>query len=94
LRKNRSKKSQLKKLNQKQRAMFKLQELNQDGSERLDANGNIVTQTISDATYYRLMDTPIGKKRWRRIKEPEFVPHRGTLQEEKQNAPKRTHKSK
>jgi hypothetical protein len=49
--------------------MVRIQELNEDGSPRLDDNGNPIYQTITEETFYELMDTPIGKKRWLRVRE-------------------------
>ena len=48
---------------------MKIQELNQDGSARLDDNGKPIYQYVPDAAYYELMETPIGQKRWKRVTE-------------------------
>ena len=51
-----------------------MQELNEDGSPRLDDNGNPIFQLITEQTYYKLIETPIGAKRWRRVQEVNTVP--------------------
>jgi hypothetical protein len=71
--------------------MLKIQELNEDQSPRLDDNGDPIYQFVSDDTYYKLINTPIGQKRWKLIKEqklkievqrvPESEPEPGTILE-------------
>ena len=66
---------------------MKIQELNGDGTPRLDANGNPVIQDVTEETYYNLMDTPIGEKLWRRVRD--YVPN-----EVSKPVAKRSHKTK
>jgi hypothetical protein len=43
---------------------MQLQELNQDGSPRLDDNGDPIIRTYSEGFCYRLLNTPVGKRRY------------------------------
>jgi hypothetical protein len=48
---------------------MRILELNQDGSQRLDDNGEPIIISIPDWQYYRLIETPIGKKRYRLVED-------------------------
>ena len=73
--------------------MPKIQELIEDGSPRLDDNGNPIFQVIDDMTFYKLMETPIGKKLWRKVKDSivlkEEIPAMAKVEERRKTARKK-----
>ena len=69
---------------------MKLQELNEDQSPRLNDNGKPVFIEMEPWLYYQLMETPVGRKRYKLVKEVQAI--RETPVERKPAPRQRAHK--
>lgn len=56
--------------------LIKVQELNPDGSVRLDDNGEPIVQFWTPVFFSQMQDYKVGRERWKRVQEATVIPEK------------------